>query len=63
MSAGEWIAHDGKGMPVAGDVMVDVLMRWETFDDFESDPGYALDFIWAHDGGKAFEITHYKVVA
>lgn len=62
MSAGEWIKYDGKGMPVTGDVMVEVLLDWETFDDFSSDPRLAEDWnltIY----GSSVEITHYKVIA
>lgn len=48
-------------MPVTGDVMVEVLLDWETFDDFSSDPRLAEDWnltIY----GSSVEITHYKVV-
>lgn len=61
MIAGEWIAHDGTGMPVAGDVIVEVLLRRETPDDFQSDPRAASDWFWEDDGTSGV-ITHYKVV-
>lgn len=73
MSAGEWIAHDGKGMPVAGDVMV--LCRFADGTDEELDGLEPLnasfwngndpnDSNWiAGTVVKSHEITHYKVVA
>lgn len=58
----EWIAHDGKGMPVAGDVMVEVLLQCETFDDYKKDPRPANAWGWELFGDGS-DITHYKVIA
>lgn len=70
MSAGEWIKHDGKGMPVAGDVMV--LCRFNDGYDEELHglPPIRADF-WLDDSlegsnwscGDDDGIAEYKVIA
>lgn len=70
MNAGEWVAHDGKGMPVAGDVMV--LCRFndgcdEELEGLPPSPAEYWDDLapncnnWLTGGGSA--IAEYKVVA
>lgn len=74
MTAGEWIKHDGKGMPVAGDVMV--LCRFADGSDDELAglppltasfwdsfyPGISNNWI-ASEVHANDAITEYKVIA
>ena len=70
MSAGEWIKHDGKGMPVAGDVMVLCRFNDGADEELEGDIPSRADY-W--DGptplcdnwrcGDGDGITEYKVIA
>lgn len=73
MSAGEWIAHNGKGMPVAGDVMV--LCRFsDGHDEYVSGKPPLTASFWdgcgpevtsnwiAIEVGEGDAITEYKVI-
>ncbi len=62
--AGEWIEHDGKGMPVDGDVLVHVKFAVGGSDE-DCEPQTAM--WWNHeenwiDHQDPFSITHYRIV-
>lgn len=68
----EWIKHDGKGMPVDGDTLVDVLhadstptLRIFAREAINDDDRYGFDW-WSHrDTMKGHEygyITHYRII-
>lgn len=68
MENGEWIEHDGKGMPVGGDTRVEVRFR----DGFE---GSITNAVYWDDGERQYsnwwdssispkvDITHYRIVS
>ena len=62
----EWIEHDGKEMPVDGDVIVDV--QWGDGEVFEDTPASTWNWCIDNDpnspefGSGAGIITHYRVV-
>lgn len=64
MSELNWIKHDGGPMPVPGDTIVEVLLRCETFNNFESDHREADEWDWTHSNNATYEydITHYAIV-
>jgi hypothetical protein len=65
----DWIEHDGKGMPVDGDVHVKVKFR--DGDEYKSitnasywddnDP-MASNWVWIYDLAPSTDITHYRIV-
>lgn len=59
----DWIKHDGKGMPVSGDTIVDFKRRIHTEPETACGPGEyrAGDLRWMH-ADRLSDITHYRIV-
>lgn len=57
-----WIEHDGKGMPVDGETLVNVRLR----DGIEFDDGQTLasdwGLCWRHDPEHRNDIIAYRIV-
>ena len=62
-----WVAHDGKGMPVDGDALVEIRCRnedlWQAIfpGRGELEPSKAGLLRWSHRGGSG-DIIAYRVV-
>lgn len=68
MENGEWIEHDGKGMPVDGETMVQVRYRDGLEGsilraDFLDDENPARSNWWYSEVGPYEDITHYRIVS
>ena len=58
---GEWIEHDGKGCPVAGNTIVQT--RLQLFPKLIGDPVFADACSgWLHQPGEGLYISHYRIV-
>ena len=56
-----WIEHDGKGMPVDGETVVDVQLR-DIRGSMKEGPYSARTWGWAWKGRSLGTITHYRIV-
>lgn len=60
----EWIEHDGKGMPVDGDKLVEVRQRdgWESGRPVKASYWTISHDNWTHDHSRqAYDIVAYRV--
>jgi hypothetical protein len=65
MAKDDWIEHDGKGMPVGGDVRVEVRVKDGTEYDEEDASWWGdggVDSNWNHTYPTHKDITHYRIV-